>query len=434
MYILIDQTTYTELRDLSYAPQTDVTGNSLPINEYSVSIITNDTIAYGQYAELYNDVDTRFAKYWIVYAEREGDAVRIVGRSDIALLDGVTLPAVMYSNEPIADVLDGVMVRQAGGGTVASIDYSLASALSSVTITGYCPEQSARERLQWVCFVAGAFVKSFFNGMTRIQPLDTTETLIPIEKTYWRPTIKHSDWVTAVRVTAFSFAAGTPQTTDEWVQVGSTYYIVTRQEYTLTNESAPASAADNVISFDNVYLINAANASGILSYLALLYFKRAEITLDVIDNGEYKPGDRLVVYGAEDQIYVGYAQSAAFAFGKQSKATLQLMAVDTVDGAALRVTYKWGDLTLGKAKYFFPVGYSYSVQNLYLDRTMGGHRYIFRPTTEAVEGTMVAGGKTETVTYEVALDLEIATGVLKIVNVDEITTVTEDGIVIGVIG
>ena len=431
MYILIDQTTYTELRDLSFAPQTDVTGNSLPINEFAVSIITSDAIAYGQYAELYNDVNTRFAKYWIVYAEREGDAVRVVGRSDIALLDGVTLPAVMYNSEPIADVLDGVMVRQAGGGMVASIDYSLASALSGVTISGYCPEQSARERLQWICFVAGAYVRSFFNGMTRIQPLDTTETLIPIEKTYWRPAIKYSDWVTAVRVTAFSFAAGTPQTTDEWVQVGSTYYIVTRQVFTLTNNEAPATAADNVVDIDGVYLVNAANANGILSYLALLYFRRAEITMDVIDNGEYRPGDRLMVYGAEDQLFVGYAQSAAFGFGKQSKATLQLVAVDTVEGAALRVTYKWGDLTLGMAKYVFPVGYSYSIQNMYLDRTMGGHRYIFRPTTDSITGTMVEGGLTVTVNYQVALDLY--KNALHIISVDEVTEESSGGEQIGVI-
>ena len=421
MYIVIDQTTYSELRDLSFAPETDVTGNALPINEFQVKIVTTDTIAYGQYAELYNDVDTRFAKYWIVYAEREGDAVQIVGRSDIALLDGVTLPAVMYSNAAIGDVLDGVMVRQAGGGMVATIDYSLASALSGVTITGYCPEQSARERLQWICFVAGAYVRTFFNGTVRIQPLDTTETLIPIERTYMRPTVKYSDYVTAVRVTAFSFAAGTPQATDEWVQVGSTYYIVTRQEYTLTNDAVPASAADNVISFDNVYLINSSNASQMLSYLALLYFKRAEVTLDCINNGEYKPGDRLVVYGDRDRLFVGYAKSMAFSFGKQSKSTITLMAVDTVAGAALRVTYKWGSRTLGKAKYFFPVGYTYSIENLYLDQTFGGHRYIFRPTTAAVTGTMVAGGNTATVQYEVALDLEIATGVLEIINVDDLS-------------
>ena len=436
MYIVINQITYTDIIDLSFAPEADVTGNSLPINEFQAKIITPNTIAYSQYAYLYNDVNTLFAKYWITHAEREGDAVQIVGKSDIALMDGVALPAVMYSNASISSVLDGIMVRQSGTpGLVATIDYTLATSLQSVTITGYCPEQSARERLQWVCFVAGAYVKAFFNQAVRIQPLDVTETLVPIDKTFWRPTIKHSDYVTAIKVTGFTFTAGEPQTTDEWVQVGNTYYIVTRQEFSLTNDGVPAGTADNIISFDNVYLVDGSNAAGILSYLALLYFRRGEITLDIINNGEYMPGDRLVVYGAEDELYVGYAKSMAFSFGKQSKSTVTLMAVDDVAGAKLTVTYKWGQRKLDVMQYYFPVGYSYSIQTLYLEKLLHEHRYIFRPQSSAVTGTMTSGGKTATVTNKRALDLELETGILEIIHVDSVTTSTSQttGEVTGVI-
>ena len=70
MYVTIDLTDYSTIRNLSFSPQTDVTGNSLPINEFSVDIVTDDDISFGQYAELYDDLDNLWAKYWINYAER----------------------------------------------------------------------------------------------------------------------------------------------------------------------------------------------------------------------------------------------------------------------------------------------------------------------------------------------------------------------------
>lgn len=83
MYVTINQTDYTALRNLSFAPETDVTGNAVPINEFSVEIITDDNISYGQYAWLYDDRDNLWAKYWIIYAERiSADAVAIRAQSD----------------------------------------------------------------------------------------------------------------------------------------------------------------------------------------------------------------------------------------------------------------------------------------------------------------------------------------------------------------
>ena len=66
-----------------------------------------------------------------------------------------------------------------------------------------------------------------------------------------------------------------------------------------------------------------------------------------------------------------------------------------------------------------------------MKQTQHLHRYVLRPTTEAVTGTMTSGGATATVSYEAALDLY--EGVLTVSNVDEITTQTEDNVVVGVI-
>lgn len=421
MYIRIDQTDYAKHRNLSFAPQTDFTGNTVPINEFSIEIITTDTIAYGQYAYLYDDLNNLWAKYWIVYAERTGaDAVLVRARSDISLLDGVTLPAVMYSGAAIVDVLDDTMVRQSSAsGIVAAIDYTLDSSFDSVTITGFCPEQTARERLQWVCFVIGAYVKSFFNDEIEILPIDGTTTLVPVDRTFFKPTVNYSDYVTGIKVIGYTFTQGTPGVTDEYVTDGTDYYIVTKQEYTLANSAAPSGAVDNIVTIVGVYLVNSGNVSGILTHLSGLYFKRTEIQADVIDNAEYIPGDKLTVYADVDTMFTGYARLCEFAFGKQAKAKITLTAGESMDGAKLTVTYMYGDMNIGRAEYFLPVGYAYSITNPYVDWSMNGHRYIFRPTTAAVSGTMTSSGATATVNYAVALDE--TEEILQIVSVDSVT-------------
>lgn len=433
MYVKIDLTDYATIRNLVFSPQTDVTGDTVPINEFAVDIVTDDTIASGQYAELYDDMDNLWAKYWITYAERSGpDAVRIIARSDIALLDGVTLPAAMYSEASVSTVLDATMVRQAGGGLVATIDYTLDSAFSSATLTGYCPEQSARERLQMISFVIGAYVKSFFNDEIEILPIDAAAALIPAEKTFREPmpTVAYRDYVTKVEITGFTFTEGTPATGDEYVEVGGTTYIVARQTYALANTAAPSGAADNVKRFDEVMLINADNVSGILARVAGYLFKRTSVQLDIIDNAEHIPGDAVNVYADPATVFGGFIASCAFAFGIQARARLNVTACVDIETALLTVLYKKGTRQLDRKEYALPVGYAYSIENPYIDISYSGHRYILRPQTEAVEGTLT-GDTTVTVQYDVALDLY--KGTLHIINVDEITVTTEDEDTVGVI-
>jgi len=434
MYVTIDQTDYTVLHDLAFAPETDFTGNTVPINEFSVVIVTTDDISIGQYAELHDDLDNLWAQYCITYAERAStDSVLIKARSDLAILDGVTLPAVMYSAEPIGDLLDSIMIRNVGTGLTATVAYSLDSSFSGTTITGFCPEQTARERLQWVCFVIGAYVKTFFNDEIEILPIDATTVLVPISKTFFKPAINYSDHVTGVKVTGYTFTQGTPQTTDEYVTDGTNYYIVTKQEYTLANSLAPAAAADNVVTVDGVYLVNSGNVSGILTHLAALYFKRTEVELDVIDNAEYLPGDKLTVYADVDLLLSGFTKSCEFAFGVQARAKMVLTAAESMTGATLSIVYTWGSTELAREDYFLPVGYSYSITTRYLDAAMNGHRYIFRPTTATISGTVSSDGAAETVVCEIALDLHQS--ILHVISVDEVTEETDQttGEVTGVI-
>lgn len=424
--------TYTEIVNPSFDPSADLAGTSIPINEFQVDIHTTDAIAIGGMAELYDDLDNLWAQYWIVYAEHiDRRTLRLRAQSEIGILDRITLSATYYNGASITSVLDDTIVWSTLGSAIP-MSYSLDSSFANETITGFCPNQTARERLLWVTFTIGAYVKTFFNRGIEILPVDNTEAMIPIGDTYWKPTISYSEWVTAIRGHAYSFTIGTPSTTDTYVEdwIGN-IYIVTETTITIQNQDVPEAAPENIVDIEGLYLLNDDNISGVLTRLTAWYFNRAEVDFDAINNGAYIPGDKVLVHTDEESMVSGYIDKASFAFGLQAKAKMHLTGVEDVEAAKLTILCKYDGKQIGKKIYTFPVGYAYSVDMPYIDMTMNGHRYIFRPTTATVTGTMASGGTTVTVDYAVALDLH--EGILHVISVDEITATTEDTITIGVI-
>jgi len=423
--------TYTEITGLSYAPSADLAGASIPINEFQVDIHTDDTIEIGGYAELYDDLDNLWAQYWIVYAEHiDQQTLRLRAQSDIGILDKVELLAVYVENASVTSVLDDTILWSTIG-SVVPMTYSLDSSLASATITGFFPHQTARERLMWIAFTIGGYVKTHFNRTIEILPIDDTVTAIPIGDTYWKPSITYNSWVTAIRGHAYSFTLGTPSTTEKYVEdwIGNTY-IVTETTVTIQNQNAPEAAPENVVDIGGLYLLNSNNISGVLTRLTAWYFNRTELDFDAINNGAYIPGDKVLVHIDDQNMVSGYINSATFAFGLQAKATMHLTGVLAVETGNLIILYKWDGKQIGKKMYSFPVGYAYSITNPYIDKSMNRHRYIFRPLNENATGTIAAGKNTNTQNCNVALDL--FEKVLHVISVDSVTVESGD-ITIGVI-
>lgn len=427
MYIQIGIPTYTRLKNLSYAPEVDVSGASVPINEMSVDIITDDAIDRGMDLFLYDDMDALFCRYTIVYAEQSAPGVMTVrAQSDVAKLDRVTLLATVYDTDT-EGVLSDIF------GSVAAY-YTLDASLSGKTVKGYCPEQSARDRLAWLCLVLGAYVKHCFNEAIEILPVKQAQTLIPYEATYFRPTTVYRDFVTSYTVTAYQFREGEPQTTEEWVKdSGGVTYIVTRTEATAMppQGAVPAGAVGVAMRTDDVMLVRPGNLSAVLSRLSTYYFNRLEVDLDCINNGEFTPGMRVIGYTGEDSLITGYIQRADFSFGKQARSTLHIVGVAATQSAKLTVTYKYNNTKLGKATYTLPVGYQYSIPNPYLDKTRKKVRRVYRPLTAAAEGTMAQGANAVTVQYDVALELK--NGILSVISVDDVEIEVDGENYVGVI-
>lgn len=421
MKIWIAGEPYAEIKNLSFSPQVDLIGNALPINEFEADILTTDDIGVGAGAILTDGVDDSYwwAAFFLDYAERvDAQTVHIRARDSVAILDSIHLSDVVYTNTPLKTVLDGTLLRDAGEetGIEVPMDYTLDSALLGVTVSGFFPEQTARERLQWVCFVAGAYVQTCFVDEITIKALDTTSTLIPVDKTFWRPQINHGDYVTAIKLTAYSFYQDADAAADAGSYTFPLPWVATTQDYRLNNPGVTLDR-ENVMDVDELYAINPSNVSALLNRMADRYFTRTEITADVIDNGEYLPGDQVYLFDRDGNCYQGYIEAASFRFGKQARATLKVVAASTVETADLIVSYTYSGATLATETYSIPVGYEYGVGTRYLDLEAEGHRIVYRPTVQAVSGTMTGTGASAAVPCEIALDYE--GGVLSIYAVDE---------------
>jgi hypothetical protein len=116
-----------------------------------------------------------------------------------------------------------------------------------------------------------------------------------------------------------------------------------------------------------------------------------------------------------------------YRFGLQAMSQVELVGCQDADTAKLTVKYVWDGINLGKKVYYLPIGYTYRIENPYLDKKMNQHRYIFRPLTAELSGVL---SKKTTVTVEYAVALDLYQRTLSIYSVDALReeTFEEDGV------
>lgn len=415
MYVLLGTVIYRRIRNLVFRPETDVTGSSIPVNRFTVEVMTSRSIRAGMEAYLYDDEDNLWARYWVTMADRvDENTVSVRAESSVKLLERYTLKQAFYQGASLSSILQGSVLKRLKGG------YRLSTELAGKTVTGYCPEQTARDRLQWLCLACGAYLKDFFVDRLHILPVsEPSETYIPADKTFWKPQVDYLEYVTSITATYYTYEHRQPYHTEKYVEVNGEYYVQTETEITIENPEAPSIALEKEVTLKGVTLVNQSNVDEILSRLSKYYFQRTEASLDVVDNGEFMPGQKVAFHVDAERLSAGYVNSCTFRFGTQAKASMELTAVDERAGATVSVTYAWGFVSLLTLAYYLPVGYSYDIEAQYVSSRIDGHWYVFRPTSKHITGTVGEGGSDVTQQVEVALDLY--EGDLSIVSVDSVT-------------
>lgn len=412
MKLTVGEKTYTKLRDLKFDPAADVRGSEVPINEFSVSVVTADDIDAMQYAWLYDDTDKLWAKYWIVYADRaDKNTVTVKAQSSLKLLERRMLDAHMYQAQPAAAVIADIFDE------LGADSYVLDSSFASATLTGLVPYQSCKTRLQWVCFVLGAYIKSFFSEKIEILPVQQTPKIIPMERVYHKPNLVYAEYITRISVTAYSYQQGTPATTDTWVEADGNVYIQTQLNHGIRNPDVPTEALTHETHFTGITLVNDDNVDEILARLGPSYFRRVSAEFQAINNGDYLPGDRVMVFTDQSHVVEGFIEQIDCSFGLQAASKMTITPAVSVECALLTVVSKYGNITISRAEYWWPIGYPYDIEIPWLDETWLGTRYILKPSQDSITGTLTEDGATVEIEYTPAL--EFHDGDLRIVSVDD---------------
>lgn len=330
MYIVIGGITYSRISELSFNPEVDLTCSSLPASSFTARILTSDNLVTGVDAALYDDRDLIWANYFVVRVERiSADCVEIEAQSPLALLDRWTVPAAFYNRRSVRYIVNDLLTS-AVSGWIYGVTIDTSGISTSLTLTGFCPEQTARERLQWVCMGLGIFVKQCFETQLKlIRSPDVltdpgTGTLIPLKDTYWKPAAKNRELVRSFIVTGYSVEYDEPASGDyKKVEdaAGNVYYLIPDRIMDFENDARPG-APGKVVKVDNVTLISEARCRDTLSRLSAAYFRDEEIHLSAINNHSCFPGQVVRFYLTEDRLFKGIVESCRFAFGLQAKAEM----------------------------------------------------------------------------------------------------------------
>jgi hypothetical protein len=379
--------TYTRIARVDFSPEVDIKLNSLPVDMLTVDIITQDTLERGWLISLKNDVDTLFAKFKITKVQRiNKDTLRVEAQSPLGLLDWWTVGAERINTTAGAAVYD-LFSGLPKSGYFSIVPYTLPTELASININGFAPEQTARERLLWLCLAMGAWVQqSFCNGLVFHALPDfsnhdlTQGALLPYKKTYWKPTTQLGDPVYAVYVELVGTISTTeaPNKESGTDEGGTTYYwdYITHG-YVNPDEDAPGGSE---VKISGVSLLNNEYQQPTFSLIGALYQNRMEVTAEIIDNGDVQPGDVVRVYADEDLIYCGVVRQCTFTFGQQAKARLTVNAYpDELPIQIVRVTFTADDVPLGQETEVYPEGDTWEVDAPTIDG--------YTPTTPSVSGS-----------------------------------------------
>ena len=99
--------TCTTLKALAFAPEVDLTGQTLPINEFTADVETGEDIQTGQFARLLDGRDNLWARYWVTKAERKTlKLTSIRAQSPLVWLDRTRMPAKYLSGASLGGEID----------------------------------------------------------------------------------------------------------------------------------------------------------------------------------------------------------------------------------------------------------------------------------------------------------------------------------------
>ena len=243
----------------------------------------------------------------------------IHGYSLVYRLDTPKVPAKYYNGVSLSVALKDVEKNANGS---FGVTYNVDTALSGKTITGYCPEQTARERLQQFCWAVGGYVSCACSALINILAIPSTvQGTVPKSKIYAFPAVANEDEVARVNLTVHTYTAGTSGD-DIVVDADGNKYVHTTSTLTMEN-TALTGVSNREISVDNATLVNSSNAQATLLRMASVYFNSGTWYGTTTPQG-YIPGQMVQAEDRDGQLRQGYISALTYSFGKGAATTMEL--------------------------------------------------------------------------------------------------------------
>ena len=243
----------------------------------------------------------------------------IQGYSLVYRLDTPKVPAKYYNGVSLSVALKDVEKNANGS---FGVTYNVDTALSGKTITGYCPEQTARERLQQFCWAVGGYVSCACSALINILAIPSTvQGTVPKSKIYAFPAVANEDEVARVNLTVHTYTAGTSGD-DIVIDADGNKYVHTTSTLTMAN-TALTGVSNREISIDKATLVNSSNAQATLLRMASVYFNSGTWYGTTTPQG-YIPGQMVQAEDRDGQIRKGYISALTYSFGKGAATTMEL--------------------------------------------------------------------------------------------------------------
>ena len=398
MKVVISNNTYRDTKNFNLEMTADITGTSLPVNYFTVDIQTKINIFTGRTAYLYSDTGLWIMTGTVSEVKRLDDNfVQIRVENRIAELDKIILSPKFYNNASALNVAADCGIN---------IDVSQ-------RITGYCPQQTARERATMLATVTGTY---WNEGRQRLTSSSVQSVYFDANNTYRQPYRETQKQATKFRAVAYSYREDIPTETDEWVEYNGSYYIVTKTEIETGSTDPDAKTVD----VSNNPLISTDNVSSVLQRLANYHSTKDIVTGDLRIGGSLiYPGNYVNMYFRENQRVQGQLENVAYSQGGELKGSVSLVNTTTTNlrRVILSCQCKWkgGTRILQTFEFWLIGNYSITMPDLTMDYSVavkddptstkgqlyGGYTIFFSPIERVVRGTASGVYNYEVCEYEI---------------------------------
>ena len=406
VYIKNGDTEYRDIKSISFAPELDPKIETLPICQFEADIVTDvpPEDFTGDFVDLHEDMgygetatNTLLAGMYEVYeAEQVGrGVVRVKARSLVGWLEKRTLNAEYFQSVPLRTFIGRLFTdlpMNDGEPTWHETDDGLPFDIDSTPyyrdVTGFCPVQTARERLQWIAQALMLYVVQYGARsdvglyITKspdylIDWRDRKSKIALPENTYRKPIIKRVSGYNAATLYYYGPFSNSEIKAEDWTS------STLRREWDLTEEKwidvpiyykfGSSSFNDGTGTLGSVVEIKDNTLfyhtdKNYLNYSAAPYFRKYEAEVEILqikedgENDTYAwPGDLVRFYADPDTIYEGIVKSATFAFGALTKTRL-VISTDyvPVEVSYVQLVFRFGvdETGFARRRYTLPTGYT----------------------------------------------------------------------------